>query len=70
MVRGWLLYGGYGHSTFVSACDTAKQAKAKKLLLFHHAPNHTDEDLFEIEKNAQALFPNCELAKEGWEWSL
>ncbi len=62
------MFAGYGHSTFVSACDAAKQAGAKKLLLFHHAPNHSDEDLEDIEKNAQSLFPNSELATEGWEW--
>lgn len=64
------MFAGYGHSTFVSACDVAKQANAKKLLLFHHAPNHSDEDLENIEKNAQSLFPNSELAKEGWEWTF
>lgn len=64
------MFAGYGHSTFVSACDAAKQANAKKLLLFHHNPSHNDEDLKQLEKNAQALFPNSELAKEGWEWTL
>jgi len=64
------MFAGYGHSTFVSACDTAKQAKAKKLLLFHHNPGHSDADLKNIEANAQKLFPNCELATENWEWLL
>ena len=64
------MFAGYGHSTFVSATDAAKQAKAKKLLLFHHAPNHSDEDLLKIEKDAQTLFPNTELATESWEWEL
>ncbi|MCB0284647.1 MAG: MBL fold metallo-hydrolase [Calditrichaeota bacterium] len=62
------MFAGYGHSTFVSACDAAKQANVKKLLLFHHNPSHSDADLKEIEKNAQSLFPNTELAAEGWEW--
>jgi ribonuclease BN (tRNA processing enzyme) len=64
------MFAGYGHSSFVSACEAAKQAKAKKLLLFHHNPAHNDEDLKNIEKNSQALFPNSELATEGWEWIL
>ena len=45
-----------------------KQAIVKKLILFHHAPNHSDAELEEIEKDAQSLFPNCELGREGWEW--
>ncbi len=39
------MFAGYGHSTYVAACDAAKQAKVKKLLLFHHNPGHTDSDL-------------------------
>jgi ribonuclease BN (tRNA processing enzyme) len=64
------MFAGYGHSTFVSACDTAKRAAVKKLILFHHAPNHSDADLEDIEKDAQSLFANCELGREGWEWVL
>jgi len=64
------MFAGYGHSTFVSACDVAQQANVKKLLLFHHNPSHSDEDLREIEKNARELFPNCELGTEDWEWVL
>jgi phosphoribosyl 1,2-cyclic phosphodiesterase len=35
----------WGHTTFDSAVDFAIKAKVKKLGLFHHDPDHTDEDI-------------------------
>ncbi|HHE55075.1 MAG TPA: MBL fold metallo-hydrolase [Caldithrix abyssi] len=64
------MFCGYGHSSFVMACDTAQEANVKKLLLFHHDPNNSDQDLLALEQNAQKLFPAAELAKEGWSWSV
>jgi ribonuclease BN (tRNA processing enzyme) len=55
---------GWGHSTWSQAIQVAREAKAKKLLLFHSDPDRTDEDSFRIEKEAQALFPVTELATE------
>lgn len=63
-------FAGYGHSSFAMACDTAKQAEVKKLLLFHHNPGSTDEMLRELEAKAQKLFAASELATEKWEWKL
>jgi len=63
-------FSGYGHSTVGMACRAAKQAKVKKLLLFHHDPNNSDEDLKAIEKQAKKIFPKSELATEKWEWKL
>jgi len=61
---------GYGHSSFTMACDTAREAQVKKLLLFHHDPNNSDDVLRGIEKEAQKKFPASELATENWEWIL
>jgi ribonuclease BN (tRNA processing enzyme) len=36
---------GWGHSTIEDAIENAIAAKAGKLLLFHHAPYHTDDFL-------------------------
>ena len=36
---------GWGHSTFADATDFAIEAKAKHLVLFHHDPDRTDDDL-------------------------
>ena len=63
-------FSGYGHSSIKMACDAAKQANAKKLLLFHHDPNNNDELLYEMEKQAKSIFPQSELATENWEWKL
>jgi ribonuclease BN (tRNA processing enzyme) len=35
----------YGHSRVEDAIELALDAKAERLLLFHHAPNRTDDDL-------------------------
>ena len=63
-------FAGYGHSSVAMACEAAKQANVKKLLLFHHDPNNSDEDLKLIQKRAQEIFPKSELATEKWEWKL
>ncbi len=64
------LFQGYGHSNYKMACDVAKRAKVKKLLLFHHDPNNNDEALEKIETEAKKLFANAQLAKEGWEFKV
>ena len=44
---------GWGHSSYETAIDSALEAEVKKLVLFHHDPNHSDELLKSIEKNYQ-----------------
>jgi ribonuclease BN (tRNA processing enzyme) len=61
-------FAGYGHSSYAMACDTAKQAEVKKLLLYHHDPNNDDKALEKIEEEARKLFTNAELASEKWEF--
>ncbi len=58
---------GWGHSTPQMACDVAQQCGAKRLVLFHHDPNHTDERIAELEQEAQLLFPNTAAGFEGME---
>jgi phosphoribosyl 1,2-cyclic phosphodiesterase len=66
---------GWGHSTFEHAVETAIAANAKKLFLYHHDPQRTDEALAAIEKQWQAP-PFCDsgpqifAAKEGVEITL
>lgn len=43
----------WGHSTFEWAVDTAIACNVKKLVLFHHDPEHNDEAIRAIEKRAQ-----------------
>jgi ribonuclease BN (tRNA processing enzyme) len=56
---------GWGHSTPEMAARVAKQAKVKRLALFHHAPTHDDATLDEMETHAQTLFSNTVMAYEG-----
>ena len=56
---------GWGHSSWKQATDVAIESKAKKLILFHHSPEYSDDKVREIEKNAQKKFPNTISAYQG-----
>ena len=58
---------GWGHSSWQQSTALAKEANVKKLVLFHHSPTHDDDAVREIEKDAQAVFPNSIAAREGLE---
>jgi len=45
---------GWGHSSYEFAIDSACRAGVKKLVLSHHDPNRTDEQLELLEKKYQA----------------
>ncbi|MFH0911591.1 MAG: MBL fold metallo-hydrolase [Planctomycetota bacterium] len=61
---------GYGHSTFEMACEAARKAGVRRLLLHHHDPERSDEEVQAIEREAQRLFPPTEAAREGMAYSL
>ncbi|HEX5043238.1 MAG TPA: MBL fold metallo-hydrolase [Candidatus Polarisedimenticolaceae bacterium] len=61
MRRGW------GHSTWYAAVQTALSAGVRRLVLFHHHPEHTDDQLDEIQRLARAEFPDTDVAREGME---
>jgi phosphoribosyl 1,2-cyclic phosphodiesterase len=56
---------GWGHSTWMEATRVANAAKVKQLVLFHHDPRHSDNDMQSIVMQAQEHFPNTVLAVEG-----
>jgi phosphoribosyl 1,2-cyclic phosphodiesterase len=60
----------WGHSSWMEAVQVAQRANARRLALFHHDPMHTDDELEEIERQAQAHFPSAFLAREGMEITL
>jgi ribonuclease BN (tRNA processing enzyme) len=60
----------WGHSSWTEAIQVAQQANVRKVALFHHDPMHSDDELEEIERQAQALFPSTFLAREGLEVTL
>ena len=56
---------GWGHSTWYAAIATARAARVRNLILFHHHPDHTDDDLDAILRVARDEFPATEIAREG-----
>jgi len=63
---------GWGHSSFEYAVNTAHRAGVKQLLLFHHDPQRSDEELDRIEAQIlQAISGRTRLkvaiAREGME---
>jgi phosphoribosyl 1,2-cyclic phosphodiesterase len=60
---------GWGHSSVVDAVTFAERADAERLVLFHHDPLHTDDQLDTMLAEARQLVPGgslrLELAEEG-----
>lgn len=54
----------YFHSTTADAAQTAKQARAKRLLLTHISARYGKEDWPALEQEAQALFPDSLLVHD------
>ncbi len=61
---------GFGHSTPRMATAVARAAGVKRLVLFHHDPEHDDGVLEELHRMAQREFPQTTLATEGLELAL
>jgi ribonuclease BN (tRNA processing enzyme) len=58
---------GYGHSTATMAAEVAAACGAGELILFHHEPAYSDEQVTAQEESAQKVFPNSRTACEGLE---
>lgn len=56
---------GWGHSTVTEACRVAAEAGVEQLVLFHHDPSHTDDEVFEMQEEARSHFANVSVACEG-----
>ena len=61
---------GWGHSTWREAVKLARSANVKQLIVFHHDPSRTDQQLQAIVRDAQAEFKNTIAAKEGWSTTM
>ncbi len=61
---------GWGHSTWQEAIKVAQAAQVKQLVLFHHEPTRKDGQLTAIASEAQKIFPNTLMAREGLEIPL
>jgi len=59
---------GWGHSSVAHAVAFARAAAAQRLVLFHHDPLHSDDDLSALEARAAELWQGVrrpELGREG-----
>ena len=56
---------GWGHSTWMEACQVANEANVKQLALFHHEPSYNDQRLDQIVEEARRHFENTIGAQEG-----
>jgi phosphoribosyl 1,2-cyclic phosphodiesterase len=60
-------YRGYGHSTWEEGVRLCEAAGVKKLVIFHHRPGRDDDELRQIEADAQARFAGAVVAGTGLE---
>lgn len=67
---------GWGHGSLTTSIDLGVDAKVRKLLLFHHDPNHDDDMIDSMVAKARELVRDREskmevaAAREGEEFSL
>jgi len=55
----------WGHSTWQDAVNIARDAKVKRLVLFHHDPDHDDKQIDAIQRQARRQFAGAIAAREG-----
>jgi phosphoribosyl 1,2-cyclic phosphodiesterase len=61
---------GWGHSTWRHAVDAAREAGAGRLLLCHHDPRRSDDEIDAIVEAARRVFPATDAASEGLTFPL
>ncbi|MDA9163670.1 MBL fold metallo-hydrolase, partial [Rickettsiaceae bacterium] len=61
---------GWKHSSWQDAVSVAKISNVKKLVLFHHSPTRSSEELDIIEKEAKSLYTHVIMAKENMIFTL
>ncbi|MCX8071187.1 MAG: MBL fold metallo-hydrolase [Candidatus Binatia bacterium] len=58
---------GWGHSTVAMACEAARLAGVRRLVLYHHDPSHDDATMRALDRDARRLFRASVIAREGME---
>jgi phosphoribosyl 1,2-cyclic phosphodiesterase len=56
---------GWGHSSWQEAVRLCRAAGAKRLAVFHHDPDHSDDQLDAIAREVAAKMPGAVVAREG-----
>ncbi len=58
-------FRGWGHSTWQEGVRLCKAASVKRMVAFHHDPEHCDEDLDRIADELDCAMPGSRVAREG-----
>ena len=58
-------FRGWGHSTWEAGAALAERGRVGRYVIFHHAPEHTDDDMDRIAERAQKTFGSTVVAQEG-----
>lgn len=58
---------GWGHSTWQEGVRLARAAGVKKLVIFHHDPDHTDAFMERLEDEARRTWDGTLVARDGME---
>ena len=58
-------FRGWGHSTWEAGAELAERGCVGRYVIFHHAPEHTDDDMDRIAGQAQGIFASTTVAREG-----
>jgi len=61
---------GWGHSHWREAVNIAMESGAQELVLYHHDPDHADECIDSIVREARNYYPKVRAAAEGLELQL
>ncbi|HXZ81170.1 MAG TPA: MBL fold metallo-hydrolase [Terriglobales bacterium] len=61
---------GWGHSHWREAVNIAMESGAQELVLYHHDPDHSDECIDSIVREARNYYPRVRAAAEGLEMQL
>jgi phosphoribosyl 1,2-cyclic phosphodiesterase len=58
-------FQGWGHSTWQEGVRLAEAAGVGQFVIFHHAPEHPDDEMDAIAEAAHAALPDAIVAREG-----
>ena len=58
-------FRGWGHSTWEAGAALAERGRVGRYVIFHHAPEHSDDDMDRIAERAQKTFRSTVVAQEG-----
>ena len=58
-------FKGFGHSTWQEGVKLAEAANVKKLVIFHHDPEHDDKFMDRVAREAENVRPGTVVAREG-----